>query len=376
MNTLRHNIPAYILGFFIFFTASLTSAQELVLEWAHPVKKNLTQLNKREQGGITISGSDILVATRSGELHQFSVKGEIKKTIVFDGEFYFPPAVLDDGNVLVAVSNSIFMFSSSLELLWSSSGKTPVASTPFVDKKNIFVQFQDNAIYVLNRADGRIRTSYTYYSEEEVSFLRLSAPFISGDKHVFGFSSGMIVFFLLKEQAAPELIPYYKFKTSGRTGMFEKKEFFDVLSMIPAKDTVLFSGGEYGGIIIEGKMQKLENMRNLKLVKEDDGSVTGFGEGGVFSFDEEGRFISKPFSSQNYVSNFVKAGSFKVVSTMGEGSIIGYEEGYIHLLSKDMKKHLYSVMIPNGISSVMASSGNSVFVLSDMGVVYKFNIVE
>ncbi|HRZ79557.1 MAG TPA: PQQ-binding-like beta-propeller repeat protein [bacterium] len=376
MNIFRLNICAICLCFLIIFTASSISGEELVLEWARPVKKNLVQLNKREQGGITVSGSDILVATRNGELHQFSEKGELEKTVVFDGEFYFPPAVLDDGNILVAVSNSVFMFSSSLELLWSSSGKTPVASSPFVDRDNIFVQFQDNAIYVLGRADGKIRTSYTYYSEEEVSFLRLSTPFISGDKHVFGFSSGMIVFFLLKEQAAPELIPYYKFKTSGRTSMFEKKEFFDILSMLPVRDTVLFSGGEYGGIIIEGKMQKLENMKNLKLVKDADGTVTGFGEGGVFKFDEEGRFVSKPFSSVNYVSNYLKTVSNTVITTMGEGSIIGYEEGFIHLFSADMKKHLHSVMVPNGISSVMAGSGNSLFVLSDMGVVYKFNIVK
>ena len=374
--TARNNTYTYILFLLIIFALSSYSAEELVLEWAHPVKKNLTQLNKREQGGIALYGSDILVATRNGELHRFSEKGELKKTVVFDGEFYFPPAVLDDGNIMVAVSNSVFMFNASLELIWSSSGKTPVASSPFVDKDNIFVQFQDNAIYVLGKADGKIRTSYTYYSEDEVSFLRLSTPFISGDKHVFGFSSGMMVFFLLKEQAAPELIPYYKFKTSGRTGMFEKKEFFDILSMVPVKDTVLFSGGEYGGIIIEGKMQKLENMKNLNLIKEKDGTVTGFGEGGVFKFDEEGNFVSKPFSSANYVSNYVKTESNTVISTMGEGSIIGYEEGFIHLFSADMKKHLHSVMIPNGISSVMSGSGNSVFVLSDMGVVYKFNILK
>jgi len=268
------------------------------------------------------------------------------------------------------------MLDASLNLVWSSSGKTPVASRPFIDNNNIFVQFQDNAIYVLNRTDGKIKTSYTYYSEEEVSFLRLSGPFISGDKYVFGFSSGMIVFFMLKDQAASELIPYYKFKTSNRSSLLEKKEFFDVLSIIPVKDTILFSGGEYGGMIVEGKVQQLENMKNLQLVKEIDETVTGFGEGGIFKFDSEGKFVSKPFNSLNYVSNYLQAGGFAVVSTTGEGSIIGYDEGFVYLFSQDLKKQYHSVMIPNGISSAMAAIDNSVFILSDMGVIYKFNIVK
>lgn len=376
MTKLSVNIIKFVFFFFAVSVFSFSYASELVLEWAQPVKKGLTQLNKREQGGITVFGKDILVATRSGQLHHFSSKGELKKTLIFDGEFFFTPTVLDNGHVLIAVSNSVFMLDASLNLVWSSSGKTPVASKPLVNDNNIFVQFQDNAIYVLNRTDGKIRTSYTYYSEEEVSFLRLSGPFISGDKYVFGFSSGMIVFFMLKDQAASEIIPYYKFKTSNRARLLEKKEFFDVLSIISVKDTILFSGGEYGGIIVEGKVQQLENMRNVQLVKEIDETVTGFGEGGVFKFDSEGKFLSKPFTSSNYVSNYLQTGGYAVLSTTGEGSIIGYEEGFIYLFSQDLKKQHHSVMIPNGISSVMAGSDNSVFILSDMGVVYKFNIVK
>lgn len=354
---------------------SISYAAELVMEWAVPIKKNLTQLNKREQGGVVVFGKDLLVATRSGSLIHFSQKGEIKKTLVFDGEFFFAPQVLEDGKVLVAVSNSVFLFDPSLNLIWSSSGKTPVASKPMVDKQNILVQFQDNAIYVLDMSDGKIKTSYTYYSDEEVSFLRLSSPFILGEKHVFGFSSGMIVFFMMKNNGS-EMIPYFKFKTSNRTGMFEKKEFFDILSIVPVKDTIVFSGGEYGGIVVEGKVQQLENMKNLNLVNETDGTLTGYGEAGVFKFDAEGKFTSKPFSSLNYVSNYISSGDYAVLSTTGEGSILGYEEGFVYLMSADLKKQHHSIMIPNGVSSSMAFKNNSVFFLSDMGVVYKFNILK
>lgn len=361
----------------IIFVLSFTFAEELVIEWAVPLKKNLTQLNKREQGGVVIFGKDLLVATRSGQLHLFSQKGEIKKTLMFDGDFYFIPQILDDGKVLVTVSNSVFLLDPSLNTIWSSSGKTPVASKPMVDKNNVLIQFQDNAIYVLDRTDGKIKSSYTYYSDEEVSFLRLSSPFILGDKYVFGFSSGMIVFFMLKDSGSvSEMIPYFKFKTTGSTRTLEKKEFFDILSILPVKDTIVFSGGEYGGIVVDGKIQKLENMKNLQLVKEKDGTITGFGEGGVFKFESEGKFISKSFSSTNYVSNYLKTEDYVVLSTTGEGSILGYDEGFVYLFSSDIKTKHHSIMIPNGVSSAMSGRNNSVFFISDMGVVYKFNIIK
>ncbi|HQI05823.1 MAG TPA: hypothetical protein PL195_11250, partial [bacterium] len=119
----------------LFLFSSALEAQELMIEWAVPLKKNLVQLNRREQGGVTIFGKDILVSTRSGDLHLFSDKGSIKKTVTFDGEFFLAPIVVDDGNVMVSVSNSVFMLNSSLELVWSVSGKAPVASNPFVTQE-------------------------------------------------------------------------------------------------------------------------------------------------------------------------------------------------------------------------------------------------
>ncbi|HSW61211.1 MAG TPA: PQQ-binding-like beta-propeller repeat protein [bacterium] len=373
-----HNRPAAALFFIaLFLFSSVLEAQELLIEWAVPLKKNLVQLNRREQGGVTIFGKDILVSTRSGDLHLFSDKGTIKKTVSFDGEFFLAPVVADDGNVIVCVSNSIFMLNSSLEFVWSVSGKAPVASTPFVTEEYLMVQFHDNSIYLLDRKTGAIKTAYTSYSDEEVSYMRLPEPLMVDDKYVFGFSSGTIVFFIIRKTGAnEEIVPYFRFKTSKTTRSFEKKDFFDLLSIIPFKDSVMFSGGEYGGYILEGKIANLENMKNLKLLQEKSGGYTGFGEGGINSFDENGVFVSKVFNSLNYISNLMPVGDYAFASTTGEGSIIAYSEGYIYLMSKDYSKVLYSIMIPNGVSSKAAVNDKAVYIISDMGVVYKLKVVK
>lgn len=368
----------YFLTFLlVFFAGTTISGQELFLEWAVPLKKNLVQLNRREQGGVTAYGKDILVSTRDGNLHLFSEKGKNIKTIQFDGEFYFSPEISANGNVLVCVSNSIFMLDNSLNMIWNVSGKAAVASKPLVTEDSVFVQFHDNSIYVLNKETGAIKTAYTYYSDEEVSFLRLSRPFISEDKIVFGFSSGMIIYFMhRKSGSVEELVPYFKFKTSSSSKLFDKKEFYDLLTIIPYKDTILFSGGEYGGSIIDGKVTHLENMKNLHLISEESGGFTGYGEGGIFSFNENGVFNSKLLKSANYVSNLVKSDAYAIATTTGEGSILGYSEGYIYLMSSDYSKILHSVMIPNGISSEVAKINNSLYLISDMGVLYKFKVVK
>lgn len=361
----------------LFLFSSALEAQELMIEWAVPLKKNLVQLNRREQGGVTIFGKDILVSTRSGDLHLFSDKGSIKKTVTFDGEFFLAPIVVDDGNVMVSVSNSVFMLNSSLELVWSVSGKAPVASNPFVTQEYVMVQFHDNSIYLLDRKTGAIKTAYTSYSEEEVSYMRLPEPLMVDDKYVFGFSSGTIVFFMVRKVGAnEELVPYFRFKTSKTTRSFEKKDFFDLLSIVPFKDTVMFSGGEYGGYILEGKVNPLDNMKNLNLLIEKNGKYTGFGEGGIYSFDENGVFVSKIFNSLNYISNLMPVSDFAFASTTGEGSILAYSEGHIHLMSKNYSKVLHSIMIPNGVSAKAAVNDKAVYVISDMGVVYKLKVVK
>ncbi len=73
---------------FIIFSFTLDSA-ELLIEWARPLKKNLVGVNKRELGGISSFGNNILVTTRCGKMHLFSHRGELKKTAVFNGDFYF-----------------------------------------------------------------------------------------------------------------------------------------------------------------------------------------------------------------------------------------------------------------------------------------------
>jgi len=353
------------------------SAEKLVLEWAVPLKDNiLTQLNQREQGGITVFGKELLVMTSKGEMHLFSTKGTIKKTIKFDGEFIHMPQVLDDGNLLVTVSNSIFLLNSKLEKIWSTSGKAPFASRPLVKGPNIYAQFMDNSVYLLDRKNGEIKTAYSYYTDEDISMMRLSAPFFSNDKIVIGFSNGMIIYFMHKMDPTEELVPYFKFKTARSMKLLEKKEFFDILSIIPYKDTIIFSNGENGGIIVDGKIKKIKKMRNLNLIREKDNSITGYGETGILKFAQDGKFLEQPFKSKGYVTNCLNLGSSRFITTTGAGSIINYNEGHIHLLSPDYKKTLFSIMIPNGVSAFATFKGNSVFIMSDMGVVYRFNVIK
>jgi len=369
----------YLITFLIaaFFLTFSVNAEKLVLQWAVPLKDNiLTQLNKREQGGVTVFGKDLLVTTSKGNMHLFSANGSIKKTIQFDGEFIHSPKVLDDGNLLVSVSNSLFLLSPKLEKIWVTSGKAPIASIPLVKDNNIYAQFMDNSVYLLDRTNGEIKTAYTYYADEDISMLRLSAPFLSNEKIVVGFANGMIIYFMHRKTSTDELVPYYKFKTARSMKLLEKKEFFDVLSIIPYKDTIIFSNGEHGGKIVEGKVKKIKEMRNLNLIREKDNSITGFGETGILKFTEDGKFVDQPFKSTGFVTNCLDLEETKFVTTTGAGSIINYQEGHIHLLSKDYKKILFSIMIPNGVSASATSIDNSVFIISDMGVVYRFNVIK
>ncbi len=262
--------------------------------------------------------------------------------------------------------------------VWSISGNAPIASPPLVHEDHVFVQFHDNSIYLLDRKTGAVKTAYTYYAAgEEISFIRLAQPFYVEDKIVFGFSNGMVFYFHHRKNPSTgteELIPWFQIRTSGPQRSFDKKNFYDLLSIVPVKDTIVFSGGEYGGIILDGKKNRLENMRNLQLVKEEDNSITGYGEGGIFLFDETGNFLSRPFESTNYVTNNINADGYRVVTTTGAGSMIAFNEGFIYLLSNDYSEILYSIMVPNGISAKGIYHQGSIYLLSDMGVLYKLNI--
>ena len=373
----------FILFLFI-FSLQLYSAP-LLIEWARPLKKNLVGENRREQGGISSFGKDILVVTRNGSMHLFSTKGELKRSVKFDGEFYFTPETTEKGEIFVPVSNTLFCLDENFNVKWSISGKAPISSEPFIDDDKVFVQFHDNSIYLVDRSTGEIRTTYTYYTNDEISFIRLAKPFYMEDKIVFSFSNGMVFYFALRKNSAgtEELVPWFRIRTSKQQRSLDKRNFYDLLSVIPLNETVLlYSGGEYGGIISEGKSTELKKMRNVRLIKEEDGSLSGYGEGGIFLYgpegsfllDESGESVATPFVSENYVTNNIKVGNSRVVTTVGAGSMISYNEGFIYLLSEDYSKVLYSVMVPNGVSAKGLLHQGSVYILSDMGVLYKLNI--
>jgi len=371
---------------FVLFISLQINGSEILIEWARPLKKNLVGSNSREQGGITSLGDDILVVTRSGKMHLFSQKGKLKKTVVFDGDFYFAPAVTDQSEIFVPVSNTLFCLDHNFNIKWSVSGRAPIASEPFVHEGYVFAQFHDNSIYLIERNTGEIKTTYTYYTDDEISFIRLAKPFIMEDKFVFSFSNGMVFHFALRKNTSSgteELVPWFRIRTSKQQRSLDKRNFYDLLSLIPVgENQLLFSGGEYGGIISEGKSNELKKMRNVQLVVEDNGSITGYGEGGIYLYgdqgiyllDEEEDSVKNPFFSSNYITNNIKAGDYRIITTTGAGSMAAYNEGFIYLLSGDYSKTLYSIMLPNGVSAKGLFHKGSVYILSDMGVLYKLNI--
>ena len=362
--------------------------QYLAVEWAIPLKKNQVQVNRREEAGVTLFGENLLVATRSGVLHLFGKNGELKVSAVFEGEFTVAPVAVDETHALVPVSNSVFMLELvtekkktktdySWKVLWNVAGKASVAAQPFVYReKYVLIQFHDSVIYVVDKESGELKTMTSdYENSEEMAVVRLSQPIEVDGKVVFGFSDGTITFFMLRDEGKTDLIPYYKFKTSNSLRKFEKRDFFDILSFVNIEDSLLFSGGEYGGVIIAGQPTKLENMEDLQLFKYKNG-FAGFGKRGIFIFDEEGKFKSQPFKSMNYVTNLVWNDRFAVATTSGEGPMLGDTDAFIHLLSPDFSKVYYSMMIPNGISGNMVSDANSLYFVSDMGVLYKFKVFK
>ena len=359
----------------------------LAVEWAIPLKKNQVQVNRREEAGVSLFGENLLVATRSGVLHLFGKNGELKVSAVFEGEFTVAPVAVDETHALVPVSNSVFMLELvtekkktktdySWKVLWNVAGKASVAAQPFVYReKYVLIQFHDSVIYVVDKESGELKTMTSdYENSEEMAVVRLSQPIEVDGKVVFGFSDGTITFFMLRDEGKTDLIPYYKFKTSNSLRKFEKRDFFDILSFVNIEDSLLFSGGEYGGVIIAGQPTKLENMEDLQLFRYKNG-FAGFGKRGIFIFDEDGKFKSQPFKSMNYVTNLAWNERFAVASTSGEGPMLGDTDAFIHLLSPDFSKVYYSMMIPNGISGNMVSDANNLYFVSDMGVLYKFKVL-
>jgi|GEM_PF-890239 len=360
----------------------------LAVEWAVPLKKNQVQVNRREEAGVTLFGEDILVATRAGELHLFGKNGELKVTAVFEGECTVAPVAVDETHALVPVSNSVFMMELvteksgkkveySWKVLWNIAGKATVAAQPFVyENKLVLIQFHDSVIYVVDKESGELKNMYSdYENSEELSIVRLAQPIFVEGKIVFGFSDGTITFFMLRDEGKVDLIPYYKFKTANSMKRFEKRDFFDLLSFVQIEDSILFSGGEFGGVIVDGKPVKLENMEELELFKYESG-FAGFGRRGIFLFDENGKFRTQPFKSMNYVTNLVQGNGFAVAMTSGEGPMLGDTDAFIYLLSPDFTKVHYSMMIPNGVSSSAVCDSSSVYFVSDMGVFYKFKVLK
>lgn len=369
-------------------SAAKSKKLNFAMEWAIPLKKTLVNVNRREQAGVTVFGKDILVATRAGELHLFGSNGELKLTAVFDGEFVVAPTAVDETHALAAMSNSVFMLELTTEkkgrrtkygwkVLWHIEGKASVAASPVIyDDRLVLVQFHDSSIYAVDKTTGEIRTMYSdYENSEDLSVIRLAAPVVIDDKIVYGFSDGTIIFFMLRTGEKDDLIPYYKFKTSNTFKRFDKRDFFDVLSFVPMEDTILFSVGEYGGMIADGKPVKLENMEDQQLIKYKNG-YAGYGKRGIFLFDENGKFVSQPFKSMNYVTNLAVTEDYAVAFTSGEGPMLGDSDGFVRVLSPDFSEIYASVMFPNGVSGNVACVENSFYFISDMGILYKFKVLK
>lgn len=363
------------------FFCSFASAEKLIVNWAHSYKKGekwLTGTLKRESGGLAVFNNNILLTQRDGTFRVFTTSGKEKYTKKYPSEFIFEPIVMND-RVMLIESNTIHMLDAQFNEIWSVSGKSPVISVPFESKEGLYAQFYDNSIYLIDPANGNIKANYSYYLENTISYMKMNSPFRYNDKVVFGFSNGLIVSFLYRPDngsGVEEIVPYYKFKTSKMPSSIEKKEFYDIFSAIPCPSGLLFSNGEGGGLIIEDKVVAREKMRNLVLTKLPDESIIGYGEFGVFLYDKEGVFQSRPVDTNNFVTNFIPAGDYFVLTEDGAGNQKFFNEpdGKIYLFSKDMKTKLQEVLLPRGISGKGIYHNGNLYLFSNKGVLYSIGI--
>jgi len=361
---MKKKLLSFVLLILSFYSLS---ASNLYINWAYPLKTTYSGLSFREMSGVAIFNDKVCVTTRAGGFFVFSKEGKPLFKKKFDGEFLFEPIVIGK-HILLAVSEKAILMDASFNQVWSVAGKTAIASTPYLAKEGVYIQFQDDTIYLINQQNGDILANYSYYNENAMSYVKLASPVLVGEKTVFGFSNGLITYFKHKAESAKnsQIVPYYKFKTAGRSNFLQKKEFYDVFSLVSMDDKLFFANGESGGIISGGKIIKKGEMKNKILQIHDKDKILGFGEGGLFLFGKNGETERKILDIDNFVSSFTQTENFTLVFEM---------EGKLRILDKDMNKTLSVINIPYGVSSKVAVyQKDSFYFLSNRGVLYSASI--
>lgn len=348
------------------------AAEELLVNWAVPLKKEFASIKKREYAGLLYHDGYLYAALRSGRIVVFDRAGRKLGERHYSGEFFIPP-VKAAGGILVCESNTVRLLKPDLTELWSVPGKSPVVASPLVTPDGIFLQFAENTVYLVDPATGATRANYTFYGDNPLSYAMLGRPVAYGDKTAFGFSNGQILFFLLKKDAASgieELLPYYKYQTGDASSFFDKKEFYDIFSLLPgAEGTMLFSNGETGGAVqvTDGSVTKRAEMRNLMLVELADGNIIGYGEGGALIIAKDGTVQRRLFATPGFVTGYTPAGEYAFFTD---------SNGLVSLWDGALTGRLDGTRIPQGVSNGGVWADGSFYLLSDMGVLYSFGVVK
>lgn len=347
---------SYIILSLLLIFSSL-SAESLMIEKVITLKENLRKETFPEQGGAALFKDKFLFTTDNGIFIVSDINGKLLLKEKTEGQFIFEPIINDDYYYLISTSY-VQKRDVSNKIVWTLNTKTPVASRPFFTKdKKIFIQLQDNTIYYIDDKNGNVDSNYTYYNENEISYIKLADPIISGDKIVFGFSNGLITYFAVKNN---QLIPFYKFKTAGKSFYYTKKEFYDMFSFINTPAGLLFSSGENGGLMIKGKVTPIKEISNIRL-KNLGKEILGYGANGIFIFNEKGKLLRHPLAIEGFIFNVVSNNN-NVLATSSKGRL--------YIIDTEFKKVKGKFNIPEGINGKIASYKDKFAFISNFGNLY------
>ncbi len=345
----------------LLLTFSSLSAESIIIEKVIKLKETLRDEAFPEQGGAAFFKDKFLFTTDNGLFIVSDTKGKFLLKEKTQNQFIFEPVVNGDSYYLISTA-AIEKRDINNKIIWNLKTKTPAASRPFfTENGKIFIQLQDNTIYYLDDTKGTVESNYTYYNENEISYIKLADPILSGDKVIFGFSNGLITYFTVKNN---QLIPFYKFKTAGRSFYYTKKDFYDIFSFVNTPEGLLFSSGEEGGLMIKGKVNPIKEISNIRL-KDIGKEVLGYGEHGIFIYDKNGKLLRNPLKTEGFIFD---------VTSDETNALATDSEGRLYILDSNFEKVKGKFKIPEGINGKIASLNGKFAFISNFGNLYIVSI--
>ncbi len=365
---------------FLLCWGTVSSAAEIVVNWAVPLKKEFASIKKREFAGVICRNGEIVVALRDGRVAVFDRAGRKLRERRFAGQFVVPPVEVA-GGILVGESQVVRLLNTDLSDRWIVNGKSPLAAPPLVRPEGIYLQFVENTLYLVDPDSGMVRANYTFYGEDPLPYLLLANPISVGEKVFAGFSNGQIISFLYRAGGgSEELLSYNKYQTGDGQVLFgEKRRFFDLFSLWwDGGGTIFFSNGEKSGTVrtTDGRItlfeapketQPLRNVRFAPLPGSADEAVVAYGEGGVWLIGKEGVVMRKVLHSEGFVGSYTTGGGY---------ALFADSSGVITLYDGMLTQVRATIRIPQGVSGAAARDGRSFYLLSDMGVLYSLGVAE